>query len=475
MVRLRNINDIKNTKSLLGKRRDSKITIVEDDNSITHKIIASKSDIDLENMIDSVEIFGAREKYYNDFDLQTRTIRSQIRVEKICSDIYKKIIEDESEGSLSLQDDKHFNFLIPRLTQKLPFGFVKLDSSQSWLLYWIVNSLVLIHTEIDEDIKVKIAEKVLSLVDDVEGGIAGGRMQIGHAASTYSSLVAFSFCNDENSWSRLDRNAVYSWMLHDLKKEDGSFSMHKNGESDTRAVYCALCIASMLNIISEELIEGTVDWLSKCQTYEGGFGGDIGNEAHGGYTFCAVASLCILGDPKVMLTKHCNLDRLIEWCAARQMDIEGGFSGRTNKLVDGCYSHWVGGIFHFLEAATGVESLFSREDLSKYILGCCQYETGGLIDKPGKTPDLYHTNYVLAGLSHLQHIYEFDYNKQMESDGLDSSAYCYVPKRVDDTSGISDKKDENIEDETVAAVNPIFGSAGASVEKMKNFYRNLDH
>ena len=33
------------------------------------------------------------------------------------------------------------------------------------------------------------------------------------------------------------------------------------------------------------------------------------------------------------------------------VDIElGGFKGRTNKLVDGCYSWWCGGSFALLEA-----------------------------------------------------------------------------------------------------------------------------
>lgn len=37
-------------------------------------------------------------------------------------------------------------------------------------------------------------------------------------------------------------------------------------------------------------------WLMACssQTYEGGVGGYPGVEAHGGYTFCAVATLVIL-------------------------------------------------------------------------------------------------------------------------------------------------------------------------------------
>jgi protein farnesyltransferase subunit beta len=38
------------------------------------------------------------------------------------------------------------------------------------------------------------------------------------------------------------------------------------------------------------------------------------------------------------------------------MKFEGGFQGRTNKLVDGCYSFWQGALFpllHFLLAKSG--------------------------------------------------------------------------------------------------------------------------
>ncbi len=35
-----------------------------------------------------------------------------------------------------------------------------------------------------------------------------------------------------------------------------------------------------------ELFHRTDEWLLRCQTYEGGFGGTPGMEAHGGYTFC---------------------------------------------------------------------------------------------------------------------------------------------------------------------------------------------
>ena len=43
----------------------------------------------------------------------------------------------------------------------------------------------------------------------------------------------------------------------------------------------------------------------------------------------------------------------------RQMRYEGGFQGRTNKLVDGCYSFWQGGAFpiiHMVLCQTGEAS-----------------------------------------------------------------------------------------------------------------------
>ncbi len=33
---------------------------------------------------------------------------------------------------------------------------------------------------------------------------------------------------------------------------------------------------------------------ASIQTHEGGLGGEPGNEAHGGYTYCGLAALCIL-------------------------------------------------------------------------------------------------------------------------------------------------------------------------------------
>ena len=43
------------------------------------------------------------------------------------------------------------------------------------------------------------------------------------------------------------------------------------------------------------------------------------------------------------------------WTANKQMKFEGGFQGRTNKLVDGCYSFWQGGAFPLLHMILSME------------------------------------------------------------------------------------------------------------------------
>lgn len=42
--------------------------------------------------------------------------------------------------------------------------------------------------------------------------------------------------------------------------------------------------------------------------------------------------------------------KLKRWTVNKQMKFEGGFQGRTNKLVDGCYSFWCAAILPIAQA-----------------------------------------------------------------------------------------------------------------------------
>ena len=92
-------------------------------------------------------------------------------------------------------------------------------------------------------------------------------------------------------------------------------------------------------------------------------------EAHGGYTFCALASWVFL-QPYIRthykspfakapytdrVSPTINMRSLLRWLTHMQgTEVElGGFKGRTNKLVDGCYSWWAGGCFPLVDALLG--------------------------------------------------------------------------------------------------------------------------
>lgn len=123
-------------------------------------------------------------------------------------------------------------------------------------------------------------------------------------------------------------------------------------------------------------------------------------------------SLCCINS-NFLQHHRCNLKRQEQWLLQRQMKLEGGFQGRTNKLVDSCYSFWQGAALAIVEIirrggddlsdvrGTSAESMreedlempprivvasdergelpFNQKALQLYILHCAQeLEKGGL-------------------------------------------------------------------------------------------------
>ena len=232
-----------------------------------------------------------------------------------------------------------------------------------------------------------------------------------HLAGVYATLLSLAIVGGEEAYSLVDRKSMWQW-LGRLKQPDGGFRISEGGEEDVRGAYCALVAVSLLNLpLSlppdsparsagfETFFDGLGEYISRCQTYEGGIGASPGNEAHGAYAFCAIACLCLLDSPHESLNRYLNLDELVGWLSSRQYSPEGGLAGRTNKVVDGCYSHWLGGCWPLVQAAISgprgspnsdstIHNLYSSEGLARYILCCCQAEDGGLRDKPSKSVPL---------------------------------------------------------------------------------------
>jgi len=265
----------------------------------------------------------------------------------------------------------------------MPRSMTGLDSGQPWFIYWLSEALEVFNVEgckLDDDMRSRCVQYLARCQNKEEGGFAGAPFHMSHIASTYAAILAmvnigteeaFSMIDVEgmkrfihsvkNNYAFKDPKATSGWSLVDPATGNdvtprgcsdvntslpGSLTIHINGEIDMRGVYCALVIADILNIMDEDLTRGMGDFISTCQTYEGGITCIPYGEAHGGYTFCGLAALILLGEEHKI-----NLDRLIEWLANRQLVEEGGFNGRINKLVDSCYNFWQGACFELVDIA----------------------------------------------------------------------------------------------------------------------------
>ena len=334
---------------------------------------------------------------------------------------------------------KHYEFA-KNLMISLPNHYSALDSGFPWLLYWVSNiiSMCKDNYALDYDTKLKFVQ-ILKELQHKDGGFCGTPKGYAHLISSYAAIMCIVnlgikeaydlvdipkmknfLLNMKNNNFDVDKKPSYvdkngTYLITKEKEGDflsyhtaypGTFQNHYNGESDLRSTYCAITLASVLNLINwndiknDPLTKGVVENIKNCQTFEGGLGPEPYNEAHGGYTYCGVATLVLLGQ-----LNEIDVDSLLRWLVNRQMTKEGGFNGRTNKLVDSCYSFWQASVFNLLymsdkKYSFEAELLYDQLSLQAYILFACQNKkSGGLFDKPGKSPDLYHTNYSTAGLS----------------------------------------------------------------------------
>lgn len=124
----------------------------------------------------------------------------------------------------------------------------------------------------------------------------------------------FQYMSDEEQ-QKLDENDPSKYVA----TIPGAMAIHENGEMDIRGVYCSLVCADILGILegNNELTDGVGDFLLGCQTYEGGFSCSPFGEAHGGYTFCALAAFLILSRTGDKSYEKINYDKLAEWLSNR--------------------------------------------------------------------------------------------------------------------------------------------------------------
>lgn len=183
-----------------------------------------------------------------------------------------------------------------------------LDSSRPWLVYWILNAAALLHERFTPAEREAIVNFLIKCRSPT-GGFGGGPGQHAHLAPTYAAVNALVIIGTRAALHAISKDSLIGFLRRVRENETGAFRMHVDGEIDVRGAYCAVAVAKLARANDREMAElfsGTVDWVVQCQTYEGGMGGVPGQEAHGGYTFCGIATLSLLGS-----TGTCDLDAVL--------------------------------------------------------------------------------------------------------------------------------------------------------------------
>ncbi len=402
---------------------------------------------------------------------------TELRVLKYFEEVgFSTRSSEEFNGEAKYYRLLHYNFA-KKLMSKLPGGYSSLDSGYPWLLYWVTNIITMCKDNYALNQKDKMQfVQILKELQHEDGGFCGSPKGHAHLISTYAAVMAIVNLGIPEAYDIIDINKMKNFLLKmknnqfDINQEPsytdkngvylitrdknnefisyhtaypGTFQNHINGESDLRSTYCAMVVASVLNLINYDDLEndpitkGVVNNIKNCQTFEGGLGPEPFCEAHGGYSYCGIATL-------VLLKKLNEIDTnsFVRWLVNRQMTKEGGFNGRTNKLVDSCYSFWQGSIFNMIYMGDNkftydMELLYDQLSLQAYILFACQnLQNGGLIDKPGKFPDLFHTNYATAGLSLSQECLKDNFKVALNSDLDDvfekmNPIYCVTQEKIE--------------------------------------------
>ncbi|KAM9994963.1 hypothetical protein ACTFIY_001140 [Dictyostelium cf. discoideum] len=287
------------------------------------------------------------------------------------------------DHTTNLLIDKHVEYIVKLGSKRDSFEYWVTEHIRMNGMYWGLSSLYLLKSldKLDEN---EVIQWLLSCQKS-NGGFGGNTSHDDHLLST---LSAVQILIQYDALDKIDINSVVNYVVK-LQREDGSFVGDQWGEVDTRFSYAAIMCLSLLKSLDKINCEKAVEYILSCQNFDGGFGSIPGAESHAGQIFTCVGALSILNE-----INKIDIDKLGWWLSERQLP-NGGLNGRPEKSSDVCYSWWV------LSALSAIDRLhwIDNDKLKSYILKCQDNETGGIADKPGDIPDVFHTFFGICGLS----------------------------------------------------------------------------
>ncbi|KAF2071018.1 hypothetical protein CYY_007661 [Polysphondylium violaceum] len=290
---------------------------------------------------------------------------------------------NEVDHTTNMLKDKHVEYIINLDKKEKSFEYWVTEHLRMNGLYWGLTALNLMNS-IDKMNKQELIDWLLSC-QKPNGGFGGNTHHDDHLLSTLSAIqILVQF----DSLDKLDIDSVVNYIVK-LQQEDGSFIGDQYGEVDTRFSFVAILALSLLGHLDKINQDKAVEFINKCKNFDGGYGSIPGAESHAGQIYTCVGALAILNRLDTI-----DIDNLGWWLCERQLP-NGGLNGRPEKSSDVCYSWWVVSSLSTIDRLDWIDN----DKLKTYILKCQDNETGGVADKPGDMPDVFHTFFGIAGLS----------------------------------------------------------------------------
>ncbi|KAG7193772.1 uncharacterized protein KQ657_000464 [Scheffersomyces spartinae] len=289
---------------------------------------------------------------------------------------------------MALVKEKHIQF-IKSLNDDVTEQMIEYWLSEHLRLngiYWGLTAVLLLQEPSTLD-QQEVIKFVLKCWDLKQGGFAPFPRHDAHMLSTLSGIQILA---NYGAWDVLnEKKQDLVKFIKGLQLPNGSFQGDRFGEVDTRFSYNAVSSLAILGELTKDVTEPALEFVLRCQNFDGGFGMVPGAESHAAQVFTCIGFLAITDN-----LHHIDVDKIGSWLSDRQVE-SGGLNGRPEKLPDVCYSWWVLSSLAMIGKAHWIDF----DKLEQYILSCQDTENGGISDRPDNECDVFHTCFGLTGLS----------------------------------------------------------------------------
>jgi geranylgeranyl transferase type-2 subunit beta len=248
------------------------------------------------------------------------------------------------------------------------------------------------------------------------------------------------------------RPSIVDWVLKCYDASTGGFGGNIGHDAHLLYTLSAIQILIMADYDVKQLpTEGIIQFIVSLQQEDGSFAGDQWGEIDTRFSYCALSALSILSS-----FDRIDLSKAVEYIASCQ-NLDGGFGSMM-----GAESH-AGQVFCCVGALSIAKSLhvIRHPDLLGWWLAERQCDSGGLNGRPEKQADVCYSWWILSVLSILGRM------NWINRDKLAS----FIAKAQDpDDGGIADRPDDMPD-----VFHTFFGLAGLSLlGKFPASYRKID-